>query len=153
MKTAFARKGSAGMTLVEIMVVVAIIGLIAAIVSKVVVDKMETARVNTARAQIAQLKGAVDMFFVDNSFYPTTEQGLQALVSKPTAGRVPEKYNEKGYWDSAVIPDDPWGHPYEYFSPTADGKFEIICRGADGLEGGEGNDADISSNNLTGKKP
>lgn len=152
MRTAFPRRAASGMTLIEIMVVVMIIGMIVAIVSKVTLDRLETARVTTARAQISQLKGAVDMFFADNSFYPTTEQGLDALIHKPSSGRIPDKYSEKGYWDSTVVPDDPWGHPYEYFSPAANGDYEIISRGADGLEGGEGNDADISSANLSGKK-
>lgn len=152
MRTAFGRSREGGMTLIEIMVVVAIIGMIAAIVSKVVLDRLESSRVTTARAQIAQLKGALDLFFMDNSFYPTGDQGLDALIHKPTTGRIPERYKDGGYWDSDVIPDDPWGHPYEYISPTSDGKYEIICRGADGLEGGEGNDADISSKNLTGKQ-
>lgn len=152
MRTGFARRGASGLTLLEIMVVVMIMGMIAAIVSKVVIDRMEVARVNTARAQIAEIMGALDMFYADNSFFPTTEQGLDALIHKPASGRVPDKYNDNGYLNGSVVPDDPWGHPYEYFSPTANGKYEVISRGADGLEGGEGYDADISSANLAAKK-
>ncbi len=152
MRSAFARRRASGLTLLEIMVVVMIMGMIAAIVSKVVIDRMEVARVNTARAQIAELAGALDMFYADNSFFPTTEQGLDSLIHKPTTGRVPDKYNDNGYLNGSVVPDDPWGHPYEYISPSANGKYEIICRGADGLEGGEGYDADISSANLSTKK-
>jgi general secretion pathway protein G len=152
MRSAFPRNGTGGMTLMEIMVVVAIIGMITALVASVVVNKTEKARVVLARAQVGNLKHALDDFYNDNSFYPSTEQGLDALVHKPATGRIPEKYDPKGYLDSSVVPDDPWGHPYEYTSPTSDGGFEIICRGADGLEGGEGSDADISSRNLTGKQ-
>jgi len=152
MRTAFTRKGASGFTLIEIIVVVTIMGMLAAFVTKVVLDRMDVARVNTARAQIAEIAGALDMFYVDNSFFPTTEQGLDALIRKPAGGRVPDKYNENGYLNGTVVPDDPWGYPYEYFSPAANGKYEIISRGKDGLEGGEGYDADISSANLAAKK-
>jgi len=152
MRTPRAQKRISALTLIEIMVVVMIMGMIAAVVGRGVLGHMARAKVDVARAQIGQLMGAIEDFYVGNSFFPTTEQGLDALIHKPTSGRIPEKYRQGEYWTSTVIPDDPWDHPYEYFSPTADGRYEIISRGADGVEGGEGNDADISSTNLSGKK-
>jgi len=142
------RRPDRGLTLLEIMVVLLIMGLIASVVTKVVVDRIEMARVQTAKTQIAEFKGALDLFYLENSFYPSTEQGLQALVTKPTTGRVPEKWPEHGYMPS--IPLDPWGHEYIYISPGSHADYEIICLGRDGVEGGEGFDADIRSWELGG---
>lgn len=144
------RNWETALTLLEVMVVVVIMGMIAAIVSKVVVDRIEDARVQTARTQISEFAGALEMFYLDNSFYPTTAQGLEALRVKPTAGRVPAKYPERGHMPQ--IPLDPWGQEYVYVSPAANGQFEIICLGRDGVEGGEGYDADIRSSELAGKR-
>jgi general secretion pathway protein G len=144
-----AQRREAGLTLLEIMVVVVIMGMIAGIVAKVVVDRIEMARVETAKTQIAEIAGALDLFYLDNSFYPATEQTLQALVIKPTAGRIPEKWHQ--YMPS--VPLDPWGHEYIYISPGSHSpNYDIICLGRDGVEGGEGFDADIGSWELGGRK-
>lgn len=137
------RQAEQALTLLEVMVVVLIMGMIAAIVSKVVVDRVDEARVETAKTQIVEFRDAFDMFFIQNGFYPATEQGLQALVTQPTSGRVPTKWPESGY--IKAIPLDPWGQEYIYISPGSRDKFEIVCLGRDGAEGGEGFDADINS--------
>ena len=148
----FARRAADGMTLLEIMVVVIILGMLATIVGKVVLDRLEDAKVNTARAQIAQFMGALDLFYLDNGFYPTTDQGLKALVEKPTTGPSADKWGNRKYLDSESIPLDPWGHEYFYQCPGTHERFDIICYGRDGVEGGEGYDADINSWELGGPK-
>ena len=129
-------------TLVEVMVVVLILGMLAGIVTKVVVDRIQHARVQKARVEISEFMGALDLFYVDHSFYPSTAQGLRALVTRPADERV-RTWPEHGYL--AAVPLDPWGNPYEYISPGLEHTFEIICYGRDGMEGGEGVDADIRS--------
>lgn len=134
-----------GMTLIEIMVVITILGLIATVVTVNVLDRLDEAKVSTTRTQIKSIEQALDQFRRDNGFYPSTEQGLQALVEKPSVGRVPKRYPSKGYI-KGKIPQDPWGYDYIYASPGASGNdYEISSLGADGREGGEGVDADIHS--------
>lgn len=147
-----ARRAAEGMTLLEVMVVVLIIGMIATIVGKVVLDRMEDGKVSVAKAQIAEFVGALDFFYMDNNFYPTTEQGLKALISKPTTGPSADKWGQRKYLSSETIPLDPWGHEYFYQCPGSNGKFDIICYGRDGVEGGEGYDADIHSWELQGPR-
>jgi len=138
-----------GFTLIELMVVVIILGILAGLVIPRIVGKPEEARRVKARIQIQNFKKALQLFYLDNGFYPTTEQGLKALIEKPTAGRVPRKYRDGGYLEGHKIPQDPWGNPYVYISPgTHDKSFDIFSLGSDGEEGGEGNDADIESWNL-----
>ena len=151
-KHAGARTGVApgGFTLLEIMVVVIIMGMIASIVTKVVVDRIELARVETTKMQIAEIAGALEQFYLDNGFYPSTEQGLQALVTKPTSGRVPDKWQEHGYM--ASVPADKWGRDFIYVSPGTHADYEITSLGRDGVEGGEGFDADIHSWELQGSR-
>jgi len=131
------------MSLLEIMVVVVIMGIIAGIVTKVVVDKVARANVMEAKMELASLRDAVNMFYVDQSFYPQT---LQDLVSRPADDRVKD-WPPNGYMPS--IPLDPWKNQYVYVMPGLSHPFEIICLGADGVEGGEGADADIESWNLS----
>jgi len=132
------------MTLLEIMVVVVIMGIIAGIVTKVVVDKAERARVVKARTEIAEMRDALGLFFIDNAFYPSS---LQGLVTKP-GDREVKNWPPGGYMPT--IPKDPWGNEYLYVSPGVNHPFEITCLGADGVEGGEGFDADIHSWDLSG---
>jgi len=136
-------------TLLEIMVVVLIMGMIAAVVAKVVVDRLEVAKVELAKTQIRELCGAIDLFYIDNGFYPTTEQGLKALVVKPETDPPVKKWPENGYLSSPSVPKDPWGRDFVYVCPGAKRKYEILCLGRDGLEGGQGFDADIQSWNLS----
>jgi len=139
-------KNQKGFTLIEIMVVVIILGLLAGIVLPKILGREEEAKVSSAKVQIKAIESALDGFKLDNGFYPTTEQGLNALIKKPESGRVPEKWSEGGYLKPARIPKDPWGKDYLYFSPGNEGRdYEIISYGADTEQGGEGRNADIES--------
>ena len=95
--------------------------------------------------QIKNFETALKLFKLDNGFYPSTEQGLEALVKKPTTGRIPQNWREGGYLEGGKVPLDPWGHPYIYICPGLHGDFDIISYGRDGVEGGTGPDADIKS--------
>ncbi|MGB1237274.1 MAG: type II secretion system major pseudopilin GspG [Pseudomonadales bacterium] len=131
----------AGFTLLEIMVVIVILGLLVALVAPSVLGNQDKAMVQKARADIAALGSALKMYKLDNFRYPTTEQGLQALVSAPSIGPKAKNYRQEGYIDA--LANDPWGGPYQYRYPAANGKFAVYSLGADGTEGGEGYDADI----------
>ncbi len=128
-----------GFTLIEIMVVILILGLLATIVVQSLRGAADRARRTKAQADIAELKTALDRFYLDNGFYPTTEQGLKALVSRPSDGPPPANYEEGGYIES--VPPDPWGHPYFYQSEGS--RYALKSFGADGVEGGTGKNADI----------
>ncbi len=134
---------SSGFTLIELMVVIVILGILAGLVVPRLMDEPQKARVVKAKMQIESISMALNRYKMDNGFYPTTEQGLQALVDKPSIGRIPVNYPEKGYMPS--IPKDPWNNDYIYISPGEREPFEVISYGADGEEGGEGYDADIKS--------
>lgn len=136
-------RSRAGFTLIEIMVVIVILGLLAALVVPKLVGRTEEAKKTQARVQIKSLQQALELFKLDNGFYPTTEQGLDALVRQPEGGRVPKNYRRGGYIER--VPKDPWNNPYVYASPGQRGDFEISSYGADGVQGGEGEDADINS--------
>lgn len=135
-----------GFTLIEIMVVVVILGILAAIVVPRLLDEPEKARRTSAATQIRSLEEALGIFKLENGFYPSTEQGLQALVTKPTDGRIPTHYKEGGYIKK--IPFDPWGQPYLYLNPGVHGDFDLFSYGPDGETGGEGENADIANWNL-----
>ena len=133
-----------GFTLIEIMVVVVILGILAAIVVPRFLDRPDQAKVTKAKVDMKGLEEALGMFKLDNGFYPSTEQGLDALVEKPDTGRIPNKFPEGGYLKK--VPLDPWDNPYIYLSPGLHNKdFDLISYGADGEPGGEGFDADINS--------
>ncbi|MHB8845620.1 MAG: type II secretion system major pseudopilin GspG [Nitrospirota bacterium] len=139
-------KNQKGFTLIEIMVVVIILGLLAGLVLPRILGQEDKARVETAKVQIRSLEGALDAYKLDNGFYPTTDQGFEALIKKPEAGRIPNKWREGGYLKPARIPKDPWGKDFVYLSPGGEGReYEIISHGADNEPGGEGNNADIES--------
>jgi len=130
-----------GFTLIEIMVVVAIIAILGATVVPLIMDRPNEARVVRAKQDIANYGGALELYKLDNFGYPSTDQGLEALVEKPSGD--PEPMNWKGGGYVKKLNKDPWGRPYVYVSEGSD--FEIISLGGDGAEGGEGFDADISS--------
>lgn len=135
-----------GFTLIEIMVVVVILGILATIVLTNVMGREDEARINAAKTQIRSFEGALDGFKLDNGFYPSTDQGLEALIKKPETGRIPNKWKEGGYLKPARIPNDPWGNPYHYYSPGNENReYEIISYGADGEPGGEGKNSDIEN--------
>ncbi|NIS75313.1 MAG: type II secretion system major pseudopilin GspG [Deltaproteobacteria bacterium] len=133
----------AGFTLIEIMVVIIILGLLAGLVIPRLVGRTEEAKRTQVKLQIRNVEQALKLFKLDNGFYPSTEQGIQALVTKPEIGRIPPNYRSDGYLDR--VPKDPWGSEYTYISPGEHGDYDIIAYGADGVPGGEGEDADITS--------
>lgn len=130
-----------GFTLIELMVVLVIIGVLAALIVPNVLSRTDDARATAARTDIANLVQALKLYRLDNQRYPTAEQGLQALVSKPTTQPVPG--NWRPYIDK--LPNDPWGRPYQYLNPGIKGEIDVMSFGADGQPGGEGKDADIGS--------
>jgi general secretion pathway protein G len=138
-------RGQKGFTLIEILIVVFILSLLAAIVTPKLIGRTDDAKIAAAKQQIGNFETALKLFKIDNGFYPSTEQGLDALVSRPTTGREPAKYREGGYLEKKDIPKDPWGNPYLYVSPGLHGDYDIISYGADGTEGGEGVNADITN--------
>lgn len=135
----------AGFTLLEIIVVVFILSLLVAIVAPKIIGRTDDARIADAKVQTRNFETALKLFKLDNGFYPETQQGLDALINRPATGNIPNKYKEGGYLEQKKIPLDPWGNPYIYVSPGVHGDFDIISYGADGKEGGEGKDADITN--------
>ncbi|SFE41194.1 type II secretion system major pseudopilin GspG [Roseivivax sediminis] len=138
-----ARRGDAGFTLLELMVVVVILSILALVVVPRVIDRPDQARAARAQSDIAAISSAVNLYRLDNFRYPTTEQGLQALVTRPSAPPEPENWPEGGYMDR--VPEDPWGQPYQYLQPGVHGDFDVFTYGADGVADGTGADADIGS--------
>jgi len=142
-------KGNRGFTLIEILVVVVILGIFIGLVSTRIMDKPEEARRTKAKLQIENLGAALEHYHLDTGAYPSTEQGLEALVEKPTVGRVPNKYREGGYLKGGKVPPDPWGGRYIYLSPGVNNReYDLESYGADREDGGEGDDADVESWNL-----
>lgn len=132
-----------GFTLIELMVVVVILALLATFVVPQIMDRPEQARVVKAQQDIRSLESALKMYKLDNFAYPSTDQGLEALVKKPDGNPKPRNYNPKGYLES--LPQDPWGNAYLYLSPGEHGEIDIYSLGADGAAGGTGYDADIGN--------
>jgi general secretion pathway protein G len=141
-----ATRKQSGFTLLEVMVVVVILGILAALVVPKIISRPDEARVIAAKHDIASLLQALKLYRLDNLRYPTTEQGLQALVAKPTAPPVPPNWKPGGYLER--LPKDPWGNPYQYLNPGLHAEIDVFSYGADGVAGGEGNDADVASWNL-----
>jgi general secretion pathway protein G len=131
-----------GFTLIEIMVVVVIIGILAALVGPKLFGQVDRARIAAAKAEISTIESGMKFYRLDNFVYPSTEQGIEALVTKPNDPNV-KNWNPGGYLDN--IPKDPWGNPYIYRNPGTQGEIDILTLGADGVEGGEGNNADIGN--------
>lgn len=140
--TGLRRSAEHGFTLVELMVVIVILGLLATIVAINVIPQGDKAKLVRAKSDIATIEGALDLYKLQNDIYPTTAQGLEALVS-PSAGSDATKYQRGGYIKK--LPVDPWSRPYLYASPGTHGAIDIWTYGADGKEGGEGGDADVTS--------
>jgi general secretion pathway protein G len=143
------RNRQRGFTLIEIMVVVVILSVLGALVVPQIIDKVDVAKVKRAQSDIRAIQTALDLYRLDNFKYPTTEQGLQALVKQPADPTI-TNYAASGYLKS--LPKDPWGNVYQYVSPGTDGRdYDIITYGRDGKPGGEGYDADISTSTLDQK--
>jgi len=135
--------GQRGFTLLEIMVVVVILGILAALVVPKIISRPDEARVIAAKQDIASLLQALKLYRLDNQRYPTTEQGLQALSIRPATAPLPSNWKGGGYVER--LPKDPWGGSYQYLNPGVRGEIDVFSFGADGAPGGEGNDADIGS--------
>ncbi len=134
-----------GFTLIELMVVVVILGVLASLIVPRLMGRTDEAKQVKARVDIATIETALKLYRLDNGNYPTTEQGLMALVEQPTSEPVPAKWNEGGYLEKGKIPKDPWNREYLYLCPGVHGDFDIISYGGDGTPGGEGKDSDIKS--------
>ncbi len=137
---------AAGFTLIEVMVVVVILGILAAVVVPRIMDNPDKARIVKAKQDIRVLESQLNMYKLENYNYPNTDQGLEALVTKPDIPPEPAHWKEGGYIDR--LPKDPWGKPYQYLSPGQKGNIDLYSLGADGQLGGEGVNADIGNWNL-----
>lgn len=135
-----------GFTLIEILVVVVILGILASIIVPRIMRRPEEARRTKAIVDIKAIETALNLYRLDNGVYPSTEQGLEALVTKPTTGIIPKNWKEDAYLDK--VPKDPWQNPFIYLHPGVHKEFDLVSYGADGVEGGEGKDADIENWNL-----
>jgi general secretion pathway protein G len=138
-------RNDAGFTLIELLVVLIIIGILAGYIGPRIMERPEEARRTKAALQIGGLETGLKLYKLDNGSYPSTEQGLQALVEPPSAGRLPPKWREGGYLESRKVPKDPWGNDFVYLSPGLNGDFDLSSYGPDGEQGGEGDDADINN--------
>jgi general secretion pathway protein G len=134
---------SRGFTLIEVMVVIVILGVLAALIVPKVMSRPDEARITAAKQDIVSIAQALKLYKLDNLRYPTTEQGLQALVKKPSTPPEPPNWKGNGYLER--LPNDPWGQPYQYLQPGLHGEIDVFSLGADGASGGEGSDADIGS--------
>jgi general secretion pathway protein G len=134
-----------GFTLIELMVVIIILGILVGYVGVRIMGKPEEARRTKARVQMETLETALKLYKLDNGVYPTTEQGLQALVNPPEVGRLPGKWREGGYLEKGKVPKDPWGNEYVYLCPGIHDDFDLISYGGDGEPGGEDRDEDINN--------
>lgn len=137
------RRSQSGFTLIEIMVVVVILGILAALVVPQVMNRPDQAKVTVAKGDIKAIGAALDMYKLDNFAYPSTQQGLEALVSRPSGNPPAKNWSKDGYLKK--LPIDPWGNPYQYLSPGSKGTYDLYSLGADGKEGGSDNDADIAN--------
>lgn len=142
------KKREAGFTLIELMVVIIILGVLAVMIIPRVMGRPDEARQVKAKINITAFESALKLYKLDNGSYPTTEQGLKALVEAPTAGTLPKNWRAGGYLEKGKVPKDPWGNEYIYVSPGSHGSpgdFDLTCLGKDGEAGGEGVDKDINS--------
>ncbi|WP_349814413.1 type II secretion system major pseudopilin GspG [Metapseudomonas boanensis] len=137
------RHKHSGFTLIEIMVVVVILGILAALVVPQVMNRPDQAKVTVTKGDIKAIGAALDMYKLDNFSYPSTQQGLEALVSRPSGNPPAKNWNKDGYLKR--LPIDPWGNEYQYLSPGSKGAYDLYSLGADGKEGGSDNDADLGN--------
>ncbi|WP_417514669.1 type II secretion system major pseudopilin GspG [Marinobacter sp.] len=131
-----------GFTLIEIMVVMVILGLLVAVVAPNIMGRSDQAKITVAETQLTNISKALDLYRLDNSHYPSTQQGLDALASRPSGSPEPKNWNPDGYMKS--VPQDPWGSEFQYVSPGREGPYDLYSKGADGQDGGDGDAADIS---------
>lgn len=143
LKSNFIKNKNKGFTLIEIMIVLVIMGILAGLIVPKLMGRTDDARVLQAKQDIATMAGALKMYKLDNLRYPTTDQGLKALITKPTTGPAANGWKTEGY--ISKLAKDPWGNEYQYMSPGLKSEFEIFTYGQDGQPGGAGYDADIGS--------
>lgn len=134
-----------GFTLIELMVVIVILGILAGLIVPRIMGRPEEAKQLKAKLTIEALETSLRLYKLDNGSYPTTEQGLEALVQTPDSGVVPKHYREGGYIEKGKVPLDPWDNEFVYLSPGVHGEYDIISYGADGVPGGEGKNKDVNS--------
>ncbi len=139
------RRGGRGFTLIELMVVIVILGILAGLIIPRIMGRPDEARQTKARIMIEGIETALKLYRLDNGFYPTTEQGLRALVEASTIQPVPRNWREGGYLEKGKVPKDPWGNDFVYLSPGTQGEMDLISYGADGQPGGEGKNKDITN--------
>jgi len=138
-------KNRSGFTLIEIMVVIVILAMLAALVGPKLMGRTDDAKIQTTRTQIGNLETALKFYKLDNGVYPSTEQGLNALVSKPTVGVIPKSYKDGGYLEKKQVPKDGWGNDYLYVSPGEHGDYDLFSYGADGAKGGDSKNSDLNN--------
>ncbi len=143
----FSKRSARGFTLIEIMVVVIILGVLAALVVPRVMGRTDDAKLAAAKADIASIMQALKLYRLDNGRYPTTDQGLQALLTRPTIEPMPSNWKQGGYLERSTVPVDPWGEPYKFLNPGVRGEIDVFSLGRDRANGGEPStpDADIGS--------
>jgi general secretion pathway protein G len=139
------RLGSQGFTLIEIMVVLVILGILAGLIVPRIMGRPDEARRMKAKIQIQSFETALQLYKLDTGNYPSTEQGLTALVEPPSTGELAKSWREGGYLEKGQVPKDPWGNEYVYLSPGAQGDYDIMSYGADGVAGGDGKNEDINN--------
>ena len=139
------RRSAAGFTLIELMVVIVILGILAGLIVPRIMGRPEEARRLKARVQIESLETALKLFKLDNGAYPSTDQGLEALVERPAVGELARGWREGGYLEKGKVPSDPWGNGFVYLSPGLQGEYDLSSYGADGQPGGEGRNLDLNS--------
>jgi general secretion pathway protein G len=138
-------KRNSGFTLIELMVVIVILGILAGLIVPRIMDRPDEAKQMKARMQIESLETALKLYKLDTGSYPTTEQGLQALVQPPQTGNAPDNWKKGGYLEKGRVPLDPWGNEFVYLSPGIQNEYDIVSYGADGVPEGEGANRDINS--------
>ena len=138
------RRKNQGFTLIEIMVVMVILGILAGLIVPRIMDRPEQARRTKATLTLRSLDSALKLYRLDNGVYPSTEQGLEALIRKPETGTIPQNWRDRGYLDTNRVPKDPWGKEFVYIYPGEHGDYDLSSYGRDGEKGGEGDNADIN---------
>jgi general secretion pathway protein G len=140
-----AKRDSRGFTLIELMVVIVILGILAGLIIPRIMGRPDEARQTKARIMIEGIETALKLYRLDNGFYPTTEQGLRALVEASTIPPLPRNWREGGYLEKGKLPKDPWGNDFVYLCPGSHGEFDLLSYGADGQPGGDGKNKDITT--------
>ncbi len=136
---------SSGFTLIELMVVIVILGILAGLIVPRIMGRPDEAKQLKAKMQIESIETALKLYKLDNGSYPSTDQGLEALVARPDTPPVPRKWRDGGYLEKGRVPKDPWGNSFVYLSPGVNGEYDIVSYGADGVSGGEAKNSDINN--------